>query len=793
MAKKPPKIPGCSSCPWGSTKDQRFVEPYSYPNPNIILVAAQPFDQQKLGQLQDVIDELDLRPVFVSAANCRNRYLPDLPVIKECREAYVNPILVQYPSLPIVTLGQEALSSIYGGVRKLDGRDGMRYKARMKDGHLVQHTYAVEDWKFERAEHARVVLASAVREFQYELPNRKYIVSGLPMFDYLAELFAQPAIGLDIEIDVPSDARDRDEQFVYPYEGGRLAYLGLTDGQWSYLMNELHPPDHTTFYASFRELAANYTGIIFGHNIKGDLTFLGAEGIEFPKARIHDTYLWETTLPARSSLSAGLKWLAKSRYGASAYEARVHTEWDRGILSSQMPELIEPYLTLDLLYHWKLFEQQHLGEDHQSSSFQIAMDYLPCVVEMELNGIQVDADSLESKITELEEHSKKLEHNLQSLALQVKDKFLPLAKAQIESKDPSKLAKKQADFEKEFLEKGINVDSPKQMKAFFAALGFPVDATNEGVLAEIADRCLAANILLDVKSTHKKLNTNCYEYRRIIQHPDGDGLIHCHYAVSGAETTRMRCRQPNMQNVEKPLRGLFISRYPGGKLLVSDLAAIEYRIIAHLSQDPKLCRLFLDGIDIHRDAAAHVYGVRPEQVTPEMRKVGKTFNFAGVYGAGPEKLFAVAGKEDWKLYRKVQNLYPGVGRWKERLLDELHRTHCVSNCFGQWWEFDGVINPAIEREAVNRVVQSAGHSVLVVYRLAVQDAYKKLVWHRGYPLMVQEGHDAFIDDVAPKDDAIALAAVERVAKGLNSLVKDAFGVEFLVPLTADVKLLDKWE
>jgi len=794
-AKKPLKIPGCASCPWGVQKEKQFVEPFDDPEmaPNIILLVTQPLTQNELDTLQQVCDGLDITPVIVAAANCRNRYKPDLPVIKECREAYVNPLLLQYPTLPIVTIGEEAVSSLYGGVRKLEGKGGLLYKARMKDQHLVQHTYGISQWQFdEKREHARVVLETVLRPFQYELPDRKFIVPGLPMDQYLIELFQQPAIGLDIEIDVPKDARDRDEQFVYPYEGGKLAMLGLTDGTWFCLIPELHPSDHPGFYSLLKKLAAEYTGVIYGHNIKGDVVFLGAEGIEFPKATFHDTYLWHTTQPKRSRHSVGLKWLAKSMYGASAYEAKVHTEWDRGILSSQMPELIEPYLTLDLMYHYALFRDQQ-KEEHPSSSFQLAMDYLPAIRDTELNGIAVDPAALDNKIAELETYAAVKEKELQELAWRYKADFLHIATAQIKSKDPSKLPKKQADFVARFEEAGINVDSPQQMKALFHAMGFDVDATNEQVLGEIQDKCPAAKLLLEVKSTHKKLNTNCYEYRRKIWHPDGDGLIHAHYQVSGAETTRLRCKQPNMQNVEKPLRGLFTSRYIGGKLLVSDLSAIEYRIISHLSADPKLCQLFIDGVDIHRDAAARVFGIRPEQVTPEQRKIGKTFNFAGVYGAGPEKLFAVAGKEDWRLYHKVQNLYPGVSRWKEHVLQKLHSTGEIENPFGQWWEFDQAITPAIEREAINRIVQSAGHSILVIYRLAVQDEYKRLVWHRGLPLMVQEGHDAFIDDVAPKDDAIALAAVERVAGNLNGLIKAAFGVDMAVPITAEVAVLDRWE
>jgi len=372
---------------------------------------------------------------------------------------------------------------------------------------------------------------------------------------------------------------------------------------------------------------------------------------------------------------------------------------------------------------------------------------------------------------------------------------LEAAKAGIKSASEKSRLKRSEALEKEFDAAGLNLNSPAQMKAFFQATGLEIDSTNEKALAEHQDHP-AASSLLEFRGIEKERHTYALDWYRRVCDPRGDELLHGHYSVSGAETTRLRCSNPNEQNIPGSLRDLRISRYPGGKLINSDLAAIEYRIIAHMSGDARLRQLFLDGIDIHRDAAARVYGIRPEQVTKEQRKVGKTFNFAGVYGAGPEKIFSVIGREDMKLYYKVKNLYPGVPRWKERLLQQLHMDGTIRNCFGQWWQFDGPISAAIEREAINRIVQSAGHTVLVLYRLAVEQEYQAALDSEHLavlPLMVQEGHDAFVDDVPGPVAEPAKEVIEYVSGNLNQLISEAFGEEMSIPIITETKIMDRWE
>ena len=47
-------------------------------------------------------------------------------------------------------------------------------------------------------------------------------------------------------------------------------------------------------------------------------------------------------------------------------------------------------------------------------------------------------------------------------------------------------------------------------------------------------------------------------------------------------------------------------------LLSADYSQIELRIMAHLSRDPALVEAFAAGVDVHRDTAARVFGVEPE-------------------------------------------------------------------------------------------------------------------------------------------------------------------------------------
>jgi DNA polymerase-1 len=86
-----------------------------------------------------------------------------------------------------------------------------------------------------------------------------------------------------------------------------------------------------------------------------------------------------------------------------------------------------------------------------------------------------------------------------------------------------------------------------------------------------------------------------------------------------------------------------------------------------------MIRIFQEGRDIHREAAAAAMNIDAEDVTDEQRQVGKTLNFATSYGAGPGRIAMVAGTtmaEGQRFLDRYYAQFPGIQKWKAKVLRE---------------------------------------------------------------------------------------------------------------------------
>jgi DNA polymerase I-like protein with 3'-5' exonuclease and polymerase domains len=257
-----------------------------------------------------------------------------------------------------------------------------------------------------------------------------------------------------------------------------------------------------------------------------------------------------------------------------------------------------------------------------------------------------------------------------------------------------------------------------------------------------------------------------------------------------------------MQNPPEKVRHCFISRYPGGRLLDPDLSALEYRLIAHVSQDETLCSMFRrkgysttkDKDDIHVAAAMLVYDLAVEEAIAR-RPDGKTVNYAGVYGARYEKFLETSGlpdsPESEAIFDKIKNLYSGVEKWKQDTIRRLYRTRRVVNVFGRVRQFNEQITPEIEREAINWVIQSAGHDILIIFVLELVNRFREAGLND--ILLTAELHDEPVFDASAEEYAQGAKIVEEVGLGLNQLILACFGVDISVPIFAECKVLAVWK
>lgn len=101
----------------------------------------------------------------------------------------------------------------------------------------------------------------------------------------------------------------------------------------------------------------------------------------------------------------------------------------------------------------------------------------------------------------------------------------------------------------------------------------------------------------------------------------------------GADTGRMACREPNLQNLPRDLRYRTCIAAPPGRVLVkADYAAIELRIAAKIAGEAKMLEAFKAGADLHILTAQALTG--NAAVTKAERQLAKAVNFGLLYGMG---------------------------------------------------------------------------------------------------------------------------------------------------------------
>src|ERR671910_1361566 len=133
------------------------------------------------------------------------------------------------------------------------------------------------------------------------------------------------------------------------------------------------------------------------------------------------------------------------------------------------------------------------------------------------------------------------------------------------------------------------------------------------------------------------------------------GRVHTSFSQVSASSGRLVSREPNLQNIPvrtelgREIRRAFVADGSGlgisgpTALLSADYSQIELRVLAHVTGERALREAFQKGDDVHTLAAARLYGVPPEEVSAEMRRVGKILNYGVIYGMTGYRLALEAG------------------------------------------------------------------------------------------------------------------------------------------------------
>lgn len=472
--------------------------------------------------------------------------------------------------------------------------------------------------------------------------------------------------------------------------------------------------------------------LVVGHNLKFDLTWLMHHYNLYP-TNVFDTLIAEQVIyglgrsdAKKMGLGLGLKDLAHRYLNAEMSKAERNWFID---LDQRVEEWFAPlpaeqiaYCAADVRLLPELMRLQidRLQERGVKAAAKLEMRALPAIATIEVSGVRVNEVGWRAFIAEKEQQSQELE----SQALAVYGGAILAARAQVydeklaeyqvwEQARDAKLAMlkdnwhamttdplapiptqatwgeyKNAEMKawredqpnpgKPKPDQSLpNLGSPMQLLQAFAQMGIGVASTASEVLAELEEEHPEVKLLLDYRKASKFVQS----FGEALLQYALEGRIYPEYVQIGASTGRMSCTRPNWQQVPskgdgKRLRELVIAD-PGHVLLTADFSNIELRILADITGDETMLRLFREGLDLHTYTAQMMFGLDTSVDVAHTlmpgsdqtyRAVAKVINFGLVYGMSPVKLSRTVKVEKERAQELMDayfRLYPGVARWMQ--------------------------------------------------------------------------------------------------------------------------------
>ena len=268
-----------------------------------------------------------------------------------------------------------------------------------------------------------------------------------------------------------------------------------------------------------------------------------------------------------------------------------------------------------------------------------------------------------------------------------------------------------------------------------------------------------------------------------------DGMLHVSLLQHRTSTGRLSGANPNMQNMPRggtfPVKKVFVSRFDGGKIMEADMAQLEFRAAAFLSQDEVAIEEVSTGFDVH----AYTAKVITDAGQPTSRQDAKAHTFAPLYGASGYG----RTKAEAAYYEHFNKKYKGVAAWHSRLAKEAVNTRHISTPSGRQFAFPDVVRRAngtvsFFTQIKNYPVQSFATADIVPISLLHID---KLLRNMN-SCVVNSVHDSVVIDVHPDEEQQVVDIIAQANEALPSLITSRWGVVFNVPLLLEAKIGDNW-
>ena len=419
------------------------------------------------------------------------------------------------------------------------------------------------------------------------------------------------------------------------------------------------------------------------HNAVFDLGWLQEHCI-YPKGRVLCTMLASRVLTnGLPNIKNGLQPVVKRYLRKEISKEEQRSDWSVPELRAEQIE----YAAYDVQLLSELYQpiQHRLADGGLHTAWYLECAALPAMAQLWRTGLPFDKQMLEELRDELEGDNQRLGKQFiveLDEALPVNGKLPRDPDGLLNLRDKAE-GSVRAGTKKPA---GFNINSPHQLKAMFTTLLGEVPVGPDGVPS--ASKAALEEYVADHPIISKYLSWKRVEKRRqmvesLLKFQCGDGFIRASYLQMGANTGRMSCMSPNLQQVPRDQRFRACVQAPQGwKLVVADYAQMELRLAAAEAGDELMIRAFQEDKDLHTLTAMQIYGVGEDEVTKEQRQIAKSANFGLLFGSGARGLRNYAGatgiqmsmEEAGVIRDKFHEAYTGIHKWQRQAADAANRS-----------------------------------------------------------------------------------------------------------------------
>ena len=414
-----------------------------------------------------------------------------------------------------------------------------------------------------------------------------------------------------------------------------------------------------------------------------------------------------------------------------------------------------------------------------------------------------DSLSKELKERELESLFNELEMPISELLATMENKGIAVDRKKLESLAVffEKESAVQTKIAHEAVGHEFNLASPKQLQVvLFDELklpktkkiktGYTTDADALNWLFEKSKHPVLA-AMLRVRET-KKLGATV---EGLLAETTKANRIHTHFAQTVAATGRLSSVGPNLQNIPvrteegRQIRECFVAGSGYESLLTADYSQIEMRIMAHLSNDAALLKAFESGEDLHASVAGLVFGVKPSEVDPEMRRQMKAMSYGLAYGLSAYGLAAqldLSASAAQDLMNKYFIRFGGIRDYLSDVVEQARKVGYTQTVMGRRRYLPDLSSDnrprreIAERMALNAPIQGSAADII---KKAMLNVYSLMSEKKLKSQLLLQVHDELIFEVAPGE---VETLTQVVRKGMGS----AF--ELRAPLDVSIGIGSSW-